>query len=126
MQLLVARAAGAEGELLDAVAAESRVRVAVDEARDRAEAAPIDLDDVAVERRQVAHAADGGDRVVLAEDERVLEDVDLAERSPAKRRTAAGRRRDLREVADEQRHASDDGAAGITTPPCSAASIASA
>ena len=37
VQLLVARAAGAKRELLDAVAAERRMRVAVDEAGDRAE-----------------------------------------------------------------------------------------
>ena len=102
MQLLVARAAGAQRELLDAVAAERRVRVAVDEPRDRAQPAPVDLDDVAVERRQVAHAPHRLDRVAGAEDVRVLEHLDVAERGAAQRRLTAGRRRQLRQVADEQ------------------------
>src|SRR5579864_7701882 len=71
VQLLVARAARAQRELLDPVAAEGDVRVAVDEAGDRAPASPVHFDDVAVARLQVAHAADGRDRVVLAQDVRV-------------------------------------------------------
>ena len=85
MQLLVARAAGAERELVHAVAAERGMRVAVDEARDRAQPAAVELDDVAVERRQVAHPPDGLDRVAVAEDERVLEHLDVAERRSAQR-----------------------------------------
>ena len=50
VQLLVARAGRAQRELLDAVAGERRVRVAVDEARDGAEAAAVELLDLAVER----------------------------------------------------------------------------
>ena len=49
VQLLVARAARAQGELLDAVAAERGMRVAVDEPRQRAETAAVELLDVAVE-----------------------------------------------------------------------------
>ena len=104
------------------------MRVAVDEAGDRAQAATVELPHVAVERRQVAHAADGLDRVAGAEDVRVLDQLDLAERRPAQRRVAPGRRGQLREVADEQprgrAHASC-GADGILSPPRSAASIAS-
>ena len=62
VQLLVARAGGAKRELLDPVAAQRRMRVTVDEARDRAEAATVELLDVAVERRQVAHPPDRLDR----------------------------------------------------------------
>src|SRR5205823_12713645 len=102
MELLVPGARGTEGELLDTVAAERRMRVAVDEAGDRAPSPPVDLDHVAVERRQVAHAADRADRVAVAEDERILDDVDLAERRSAQGRAATRRCRDLREVADEE------------------------
>src|SRR5581483_9197215 len=98
--------------------------MAVDEPRNGAQAAAVDLDDVAADRRQIAHPPDRGDRLALAEDVGVLEDLDLAELSPAQRRTGPGRRRHLREVADEQRHASGDGTVGTTTPPRSAASIA--
>ena len=79
MQLLVRRAARAQRELLDPVAAEGDVGVAVDEAGDRAAAPSVHLDDVAVERLQVAHTADGRDRVVLTQDVRVPDHVDLAE-----------------------------------------------
>ena len=106
VQLFVARAAGAQRELIDAVAAERRMRVAVDEARDRAQPAAVDLDDVAVEPRQVPHAPHGLDRVAGAEHVRVLEHLDFAECGPPQRRLAARRRRELREVADEQLHAS--------------------
>ena len=79
VQLLVRRAARAQRELLDPVAAEGDVGVAVDEAGDRAAAPSVHLDDVAVERLQVAHTADGRDRVVLTQDVRVPDHVDLAE-----------------------------------------------
>ena len=89
VQLLVARAARAQRELLDAVAAEGRVRVAVDEARDRAEPAAVELLDVAVERRQLAHRAHRLDRPAVAEDVRVLDRVDL--RASARPRSGASR-----------------------------------
>ena len=44
VELLVRCAACPQGELVDAVAGEARVRVAVDEPRDRAEPAPVELD----------------------------------------------------------------------------------
>ena len=93
---------GAQRELLDAVAREARVRVAVDEARDRAEAAPVELLDVAVERAEVAHPPGRRDPPVLAEDVGVLDDLDLAERRAAERCSRARRGGELREVADEQ------------------------
>src|SRR4051812_19240336 len=49
VQLLVARATGAQRELLDAVAEKGRVGVAVDQARDRAEARAVELLDLVVE-----------------------------------------------------------------------------
>jgi phage repressor protein C with HTH and peptisase S24 domain len=102
VQLLVRRAGGTQRELLDAVAAEARMRVAVDEARQRAEPAAVELLEVAVGRREVAHAADRGDATVLAENVRVLEHRELAERPPPERRLVAGRRDQLGQVADEE------------------------
>ncbi len=81
------------------------MRVTVDEARNGTASASVDLDDVAVERGQIAHAPDGLDRLAVAEDVRVLDHVDLAQRWPAQRRVAARRRRHLDEVADEKSHA---------------------
>ena len=129
VQLLVARAAGAERELVHAVAAERGVRVAVDEARDRAQAAAVELDDVAVERRQVAHPPDRLDRVAGAEDERVLEHLDLAERRAAERRIGSARAsraaRGRGRAAARGRVTRRPGAGGIRRPPSSAAAIAS-
>ena len=50
VELLVRRSRAPERELLDAVAGEARVRVAVDEPGDRRQSAPVDLLDVAGER----------------------------------------------------------------------------
>ena len=57
-ELLVRRTAAPQRELVRAIAGERRVRVAVDEPGDRREPSAVDLLDVAVERRQVAHSAD--------------------------------------------------------------------
>ena len=129
MQLLVARPAGAERELVRAVAAERGMRVAVDKARDRAQPAAVELREVTVERRQVAHPPDGLDRLAVAQDEGVLEHLDFAERRSAEGSPPPGRRRQLREVAEQQaragpRHASL-GTCGIRSPPSSAAASAS-
>ena len=106
MQLLVARASGAESELLDPVAAEAGVGVAVDQPGQRAAAPSVDLDEVALEWLQVAHAADGRDRVAVDEHVRLLQQLDLSERASAQWRCPAGRADELREIADEQpRHA---------------------
>ena len=50
VQLLVARAHRAQLELLDAVAGEARMRMAVDEPRQSAETPAVELFDFAVER----------------------------------------------------------------------------
>ncbi len=102
MELLVARARRAEGELLHPVAREAGVRVAVDEAGDRRETASVELLDVAFERPELPHLPDGAHAAVLAEDVAVLDHVDEPERLAAQWRGAAGRRRDLSEIADQQ------------------------
>src|SRR5262249_6905263 len=74
MELLVGRAARAQRELLDAVTGERSMRVAVDEPGDRALTAAVDLLDVTVQAREVAHAADARDRLAVDEDVRVVDD----------------------------------------------------
>jgi hypothetical protein len=61
------------------------MRVTVDEAGDGREAVPVDLLHVAGKRGQVAHRADGLDHAVAAEDEGVLDQLDLPQRAPAQR-----------------------------------------
>ncbi len=102
VQLLVGRARGAEGELLDAVAREAGVRVAVDEPGDRAQAAAVELLDLALERSEVAHRPDPGDVALLTEDIGVDNHLDLPERAAAQRCIDARRRDELGEIADEQ------------------------
>ncbi len=124
VQLLVRRARGAKRELLDPVARKARVRVAIDEAGDRAASPPVDFDDVAVDRLEIAHASDRHDLRALAEDERVLDDRDLAEKCSAQRRCVAGRRHELTDVADEQA-AHAPGSIGRSSSCSRAAAIAS-
>src|SRR5581483_5700883 len=102
VQLLVGRSGGTECELVDAVAGEAGVRVAVDEARDRDQAAAVELVDLAEAGREVAHAARRDDAPLLAQDVRALGHVDLAERAAAERCAAAGGSDELRQVPDEQ------------------------
>jgi hypothetical protein len=105
VELLVARACGAQRELLDAVAGERGMRVAVDEARNGTQTAPVELLDLAVER-ELAHQPDGRDPALVTEHVRVLEHVQLAELATAQRRTPPSGRDDLGQIADEQaRHA---------------------
>ena len=100
------------------------MRVAIDEPGHGATSPSVELFDLAVERTQLPHLPDLGDRTVVDEHVGVLEDVDAAELGCPQRRPAAGRRRDLREVADEQaRHSG--GSMGTLSPPARAASIAS-
>ena len=101
MQLLVRRTPRPERELLDAVAAERDMSVAVHESGDRARAATVHLNDVAGEARKIPHPPDRCDAAVLAEDVRVLDDVDVAERLSVQRRGRPRGRRDLREIANE-------------------------
>src|SRR5205085_3356080 len=128
MQLLVARTARSQRELVDAVAGEARVRVTVDEARDRAETTPVDLDRVAFDAIELAHPSGSRDDAVVAQQERVLDYVDAPEVRATKRRTAAGWRHELCEVADEQaggtavgRHSSDASRRIGTCRSCTAA-----
>src|SRR5262245_13708866 len=57
VQLLVARSARAQRELLDAVAQKARVRVTVDETRNRTESRSIDLLELAHDRAELGHRA---------------------------------------------------------------------
>ena len=110
-ELLVGRADGAESELLDAVARERRMRVAVDEAGNRRQARAVELLDVgAVHGREVAHRTHCSDRAVRV-DEHVatLDDLDLAERRAPQRTFLSTMGDDLREVADQQPGHSIDG-----------------
>ena len=114
------------------VAREARMRVAVDEARERAEPAPVELLDVAVQGAELAHPPHLGDAAVLAQDVAALDDVDAAEIDSPQRRARARRGHDLLEVADEQpprgrRLGAHSAAGGIggSSPPSAAASIAS-
>jgi hypothetical protein len=66
VQFLVRRASGTERELLDPVACEAGVRVAVDEARDRRQSASVELLDVTRDGPEIAHAPHGGDTAFLA------------------------------------------------------------
>jgi len=84
------------------VAGERRVRVAVDEPGDCSKATTVDLRHVAVELRQVAHPADVLDAPLVNDDVGVLDNLDPAEHLAAERRGTAGRRRELREVTNEQ------------------------
>jgi hypothetical protein len=102
VQLLIARASGTERELIDTVAPERRVRVAIDETRDRAQPAAVELDELAVEGREIAHPAHSLDRLSVAEDEGVFEYRDVAEGRAAQGRTGSGRRGQLRQIANEQ------------------------
>ena len=78
MELLVRGTARAERELVDAIAREARVRVTVDEARDRRQPATVDLVDVAVERSEVAHPTDCLDPPAFAEHVGVVGHGDVA------------------------------------------------
>ena len=106
VELLVRGTTGAQRELVDAVAAEARVRVAVDEAGDGREPAAVDLLEIGVSGRardggQIAHCSDRLDLPVSAEDERVLDHPHVAKARATKRPTAS-RRGDLREVTDKE------------------------
>ena len=102
VQLLVGRTRSAQRELVDAVAGEARMGMAVDEPRDRNQAAGVELVEVAEPGWEVSHRAGRGDPAVLAEDIGIRDDLDLAQLVPAERRSGAGRADELREVADEE------------------------
>ena len=85
--------------------------MAVDEPWDRAEAAAVELLDVAVERPEVGHPAGRGDPPVVAEDVRVLDHVDVAEAVPAQGGASrappgVGELREVADAASRLRHGS--------------------
>ena len=129
MELLVRRAGRALCELLYPVTRKARVRVAVDEPRNRAEAAAVDLLDLSSEGRQVTHTADSLDRLTRTEDVRILDHVHLAERAAAQRRRSARGTCNLGEVADEEAALAARGAhsrsrCGIgASSPCDSAAV---
>jgi hypothetical protein len=101
VQLLVARAARPQRELLDAVAAERRMRVAVDEPREPAQPAPVELLDVAGDRSELGHAPERLHLAVAAEHVGVLEHRHVAQHRAPQRRRGGRRRRQLRKVANQ-------------------------
>ena len=101
VELLVARPTRAKLELARAIPREAHVRVAVHEPWDRAETTAVELLDLSVERSEVLHATDLGDAPAVAEDERILEDVDLAQSRAAQRGVGPRGGDDLRQVAEE-------------------------
>ena len=107
MQRLVARTGRPKFEFVDAVARETGVRVAVDESGDGAEAASVQLLDLALglaqARAKLSHRAERGDASVFAQDVRVADDLDIRERRAPERCLAAAGCRKLGEIADEQR-----------------------
>ena len=129
VELLVACSARPQCVLVDAVAPEARMRVAVDEPRQRGLPAPVDLDEIAVEpigSPELTHPANRGDPSPFAEDERVFDHVDRSECVPSERRGPARRTRNLREIANEHplgRSALVASAHGGKPRPCSRAAL---
>ena len=107
MQRLVARTGRPQFEFVDAIARETGVRVAVHESGDGAEAATVQLLDLALglaqARAKLSHRAERGDSSVFAQHVRVADDLDIRERRTPERCLAARGCRKLREIADEQR-----------------------
>ena len=108
--------------------------MAVDEPRDRAEARAVEVLHLALEPAEIAHAARGRDPPALAEDERVLEHLDAAERVASERRAGPRRGRELPEIANQEPrgrsrlgsgHVPAEGDEGRSRPCSSAAAIAS-
>ena len=102
VQLLVARSAGAERELLDAIAAQCRMGVAVDEAGHRAEPAPSSSSTLPSRRGRSRIRPTESIDPAVAEDVGVLQHLDR--RRGRLRAGAAPRhgRGQLREIANEQ------------------------
>ena len=102
VQFFVRRTCRAQRELVDTIAREARMRVAVDEPWDGAEPAPVELDDVALQAAELAHGADARDEAALAQDERLLDRLDASEVRAAERGALTCRGGELREVADQE------------------------
>src|SRR5262249_40604062 len=84
-------AARTQRELVDPVAGEAGVGVAVDEARDRAQSATVELHRRVLDAPEVAHASGADDHAFLAEEVRVLDHVDAPEVCATQRGALAGR-----------------------------------
>jgi hypothetical protein len=78
------------------------MRVAVHQPGQRAAPAPVELGDLAANRPEVAHPADGGDSSVVAEQKGVLEHLDLAEGCAPEGSLDGCGRDELGEIANEQ------------------------
>src|SRR5207249_9559048 len=102
LELLIAGSGSPQRELLGPVPREAGVGVTVDEPRNRAQTAAVELDDVSGERPEIAHPSAARDDTVLAEQEGVVGHLDLAERLSTQGRGAIRRGHELRQVADEQ------------------------
>ena len=103
MQLLIARAAGAQRELVHPIPGKRGMRVAVDEPWHRAEASAVNLLDLDLGAKpKIAHTPDSLDPGSLAEHVRVLQHVKVAQVAAAQRSTTDRRRDELAKVADEQ------------------------
>ena len=122
VELLVARAAGAERELRHTVTAECRVRVAVDEPGNGAQPGAVELLHVAGDRREVAHPSDRCDRRAAAEHVGILDHAHRTEVGAARHRPRSRGRRDLCQVAKEQiSHRQPDASNIGVERPCSRA-----
>jgi hypothetical protein len=107
VQLLVGGSGGTPGELVDTVARETGMRMAVDEPRNGGQAAAVQLVDVPVEPAELVHAPDSSHAAVLAEHVCVHLRVERTHLpGAAQGRFRPRRGHDLREIADQKlRHA---------------------
>ena len=105
------------------------MRVAVDQAGHRSPSAPVELDQLGREAPcvELPHMPDSEDPPRVAEDVRVLDQPELAERRTAERRSVSRGRDDLSQVSEkERRHDRAQSVRPGTRSPCSrAASSAS-
>ena len=103
VKLLVRRSACPERELVDPIATEARVCVAVDEARDGAEPATVDLPQIGGKiGGKIGHPPDASTRPSRHRTYAPSTTRTSRSASAAQRPSHAGRRRDLGEVANEQ------------------------
>ena len=139
VELLVGGTGGAQLELVDAIACEASVCVAVDQPRYGTEATSVELLELlelaagfAKLCTKLAHRTEGSDASAFAQDVCVANDFDGRERLAPKRRLAPGRSCQLREIADEQAptayavtHSAGWGGIGGSSPWSAANAIAS-
>ena len=139
VELLVGGTGGPQLELVDAVAGEAGVCVAVDQPRYGTEATSVELLELIEVSAgfaklciKVAHRTEGSDASAFAQDVRVANDFDGRERLPSERRLAAHRSCQLSEIADEEAptayaatHSAGWGGIGGSSPRSAANAIAS-